>query len=137
MSPRPLLRFAPSPTGLLHAGNARIALLNRLRAEQTGAAFLLRLDDTDETRSTPAFARAIEKDLAWLGIAWDQSFRQSERLARYAEAQAALTPKPSASTLATKRPKSWRRSAAQPSGANSPSSTTAAPSSSHRATAAA
>ena len=82
-----LLRFAPSPTGALHAGNARIALLNRLRAYQTGARFLLRFDDTDDTRSRPAFATAIAQDLAWLGITWDEERQQSTRLDRYLEAK--------------------------------------------------
>ena len=81
------LRFAPSPTGALHAGNARIALLNRLRATQAGARFLLRFDDTDDTRSRPEFAQAIARDLAWLGITWDAELRQSDRLDRYFEAK--------------------------------------------------
>ena len=78
-----LLRFAPSPTGYLHAGNARVAVLNFLFARQQGGAFWLRLDDTDRARSQPAYEEAIEEDLAWLGVRWDKKFRQSERLALY------------------------------------------------------
>ena len=66
-----LVRFAPSPTGYLHIGNARPALLNALFARRTGGRFLLRLDDTDAERSTEAFAQAIGEDLAWLGIVPD------------------------------------------------------------------
>jgi glutamyl-tRNA synthetase len=76
-------RFAPSPTGRLHVGNIRTALLNWLLARKTGGRFILRLDDTDRERSTEAFAHGIEEDLVWLGLAWDQRERQSDRLARY------------------------------------------------------
>ena len=63
----PVVRFAPSPTGLLHIGNARTALLNALFARREGGTFVLRFDDTDLERSKPEFAAAIEADLAWLG----------------------------------------------------------------------
>ncbi|AWN48086.1 glutamate--tRNA ligase [Methylobacterium terrae] len=79
----PVVRFAPSPTGFLHIGNARPALFNALFARRQGGRFWLRLDDTDTARSTPEFAAAIGEDLAWLGIVPDGSFRQSERLAIY------------------------------------------------------
>ena len=79
----PLVRFAPSPTGFLHIGNARPALLNALFARSTGGRFLLRLDDTDRERSTEEFAAAIETDLAWLGIVPDLRARQSDRTAVY------------------------------------------------------
>ena len=82
----PLVRFAPSPTGFLHIGNARPALLNALFARANGGRFLLRLDDTDRERSTEAFAEAIETDLAWLGIVPDLRARQSDRTAVYDEA---------------------------------------------------
>ncbi|WP_430911099.1 glutamate--tRNA ligase [Methylobacterium sp. sgz302541] len=85
-SSAPLVRFAPSPTGYLHLGNARPALLNVLFARARGGRFLLRLDDTDRERSTEAFAAAIEEDLAWLGIVPDARARQSERVATYDEA---------------------------------------------------
>jgi glutamyl-tRNA synthetase len=78
-----LVRFAPSPTGWLHVGNARTALLNALFAKARGGRFSLRLDDTDAERSEQRFATAIEDDLAWLGIVWDDVIRQSERLERY------------------------------------------------------
>jgi glutamyl-tRNA synthetase len=83
---RPIVRFAPSPTGLIHIGNARTALLNALFARREGGTFILRFDDTDLERSRPEFAHAIEEDLAWLGIAPDGVVRQSERFALYAAA---------------------------------------------------
>jgi glutamyl-tRNA synthetase len=84
------VRFAPSPTGYLHVGNARIALANALFARHAGARFLLRLDDTDSERSRPDYEDAIRQDLVWLGISWDETFRQLERLAAYEEAAEAL-----------------------------------------------
>jgi glutamyl-tRNA synthetase len=84
------VRFAPSPTGLLHVGNARIALVNWLFARHAGGAFLLRLDDTDAGRSTPEFAAAIEEDLRWLGLGWDEFTRQSDRMDRYETAAGKL-----------------------------------------------
>ena len=80
------VRFAPSPTGFLHIGNIRSALFNWLFARKAGGRFTLRLDDTDQERSTQAFADAIFRDMAWLGLNWDDTFRQSDRLARYDEA---------------------------------------------------
>ena len=76
-------RFAPSPTGFLHVGNLRAAVLNALLARHAGGRFLLRIDDTDDTRSEARFETAIRDDLAWLGIGWDDSFRQSDRLTHY------------------------------------------------------
>jgi glutamyl-tRNA synthetase len=87
------VRFAPSPTGRLHVGNARAALANWLFARKEGGAFILRLDDTDRERSTEAFARGIEEDLAWLGLDWQEHLRQSDRLPRYAEAAERLQQK--------------------------------------------
>lgn len=84
------VRFAPSPTGSLHIGNARTALINWLFAKQHGGRFLLRMDDTDAERSTAEFAQGIRDDLAWLGLAWDEEASQVARLARYAEVGAAL-----------------------------------------------
>ena len=86
----PLVRFAPSPTGYLHIGNARSALFNALFARRHGGRFLLRYDDTDTQRSKPEFAQAIAEDLAWLGIVPDLMRRQSERLAIYDGAAARL-----------------------------------------------
>jgi glutamyl-tRNA synthetase len=78
-----VVRFAPSPTGLLHVGNARTALLNWLFAKKLGGRFLLRIDDTDAARSTKAFEEAIYRDLAWLGLAHDGTDRQINRLNVY------------------------------------------------------
>jgi len=80
------VRFAPSPTGRIHVGNARGALINWLFARRAGGDFLLRLDDTDRERSTEAYARGIEEDLRWLGLTWDAFARQSDRFERYAAA---------------------------------------------------
>ena len=77
------VRFAPSPTGRLHAGNIRTALLNWMFAQQRGGRLVLRLDDTDRERSTEEFANGIREDLAWLGLAWDSEVKQSERFAVY------------------------------------------------------
>ena len=77
------VRFAPSPTGRLHVGNLRVALANFLFARARAGAFVLRMDDTDAERSTAEFAAGIEADLRWVGIAWDELARQSERIARY------------------------------------------------------
>ncbi len=79
------VRFAPSPTGRLHVGNVRTALFNYLFAKGQGGDFILRLDDTDVERSTQAFADGIVEDLAWLGLAHDRTFRQSDRFDRYAK----------------------------------------------------
>jgi glutamyl-tRNA synthetase len=78
-----IVRVAPSPTGLLHVGNARAALLNYLFALREGGKFLLRIDDTDDTRSKPEFEAAILEDLAWLGLHHEIFARQSDRAARY------------------------------------------------------
>jgi glutamyl-tRNA synthetase len=83
-------RFAPSPTGLLHVGNMRMALHNWLLAKKAGGRFLLRIDDTDAERSHEDYVAAIRADLAWLGIAPDGEERQSARLAIYDEAFARL-----------------------------------------------
>jgi glutamyl-tRNA synthetase len=88
--PPPIVRFAPSPTGLLHVGNARTALLNALFARREGGTFILRFDDTDRARSEERFADAIGEDLAWLGIPPDRVERQSAHTALYEEALARL-----------------------------------------------
>lgn len=79
------VRFAPSPTGELHLGNARTALYNAAAAAR-GGAFVLRYDDTDIERSRDAYAVLIAEDLAWLGIVPDEIAKQSERIAQYDEA---------------------------------------------------
>ncbi|OOY25461.1 glutamate--tRNA ligase [Thioclava sediminum] len=78
-------RFAPSPTGYIHVGNLRTALMNYLIARKTGGQFILRLDDTDQERSKQEYIDALKQDLEWLGIEWDREERQSLRLDRYAE----------------------------------------------------
>ncbi|HYA79768.1 MAG TPA: glutamate--tRNA ligase [Methylocystis sp.] len=82
----PIVRFAPSPTGRIHIGNARPALFNYLFALRHNGRFVLRFDDTDFARSTAAFAEAIELDLRWLGVVPDLTLRQSERFALYEQA---------------------------------------------------
>jgi glutamyl-tRNA synthetase/nondiscriminating glutamyl-tRNA synthetase len=86
------LRFAPSPTGYLHVGNARTALFNWLLARGQGGTFILRIEDTDAQRSTRESLDAIVEDLHWLGLEWDEGpdiggprgpYRQSERLHLY------------------------------------------------------
>ena len=101
-TPRTRVRFAPSPTGLLHVGNARTALYNWLFARHTGGQFLLRIEDTDLERSETRYEAQLVEDLRWLGLDWDEGpglpdnpselekgdfgpYRQSERLAIYAE----------------------------------------------------
>jgi nondiscriminating glutamyl-tRNA synthetase len=88
------LRFAPSPTGHLHVGNARTALFNWLLARGHGGTFVLRIEDTDAERSTAESERSILEDIRWLGLTWDEGpdiggrfppYRQSERLDTYAE----------------------------------------------------
>lgn len=84
------VRFAPSPTGRLHVGNVRVALVNWLYARAQGGRFVLRLDDTDTERSTGEFAAGIKTDLTWLGLTWDEFLRQSDRFERYDAAAARL-----------------------------------------------
>ncbi len=83
----PIVRFAPSPTGLLHVGNIRAALFNWLYARRYGGIFILRLDDTDVARSRPEFETGIERDLLWLGLDWARKEKQSDRLAHYDDAR--------------------------------------------------
>src|SRR5277367_5344240 len=90
MASPPVVRFAPSPTGRIHIGNARTALLNWLFARRRNGTFILRFDDTDSERSKAEYADAIEADLKWLGITPDLVRRQSERMAAYDEAAARL-----------------------------------------------
>ena len=89
---RPRLRFAPSPTGYLHIGGVRTALFNWLWARKTGGTFVLRIEDTDQERSTPENEQIILRDMKWLGLEWDEGpdvggpsgpYRQMERLPLY------------------------------------------------------
>jgi len=79
------VRIAPSPTGYLHIGTARSALFNYLFARKQGGKFILRIEDTDLERSDPKFEKDIIDGLTWLGIEWDEFYRQSERLETYAK----------------------------------------------------
>lgn len=79
------VRFAPSPTGMLHIGNARTALITWLFARNMDGHFLLRIDDTDPVRSKEEYEIAIEQSLAWLGLDWDEKANQKDRMDRYAE----------------------------------------------------
>ena len=78
-------RFAPSPTGYLHLGNARTAIFSYLFARHHGGKFILRIEDTDKERSSKEFEEMLLKDLEWLGIGWDELYRQSERFDIYRE----------------------------------------------------
>ena len=91
MSAPIVTRFAPSPTGLLHLGNARTALFAWLAARAAGGRFLLRIEDTDATRAVVGAEAALIADLRWLGLGWDgEVVHQSARAARHAELLAAL-----------------------------------------------
>ncbi|MCX7560343.1 glutamate--tRNA ligase [Sulfitobacter sp. F26204] len=76
-------RFAPSPTGYIHVGNLRTALMNYLIARKAGGTFILRIDDTDPERSKEEYVDGIKQDLEWLGLHWDRIERQSARLEQY------------------------------------------------------
>jgi glutamyl-tRNA synthetase len=89
-------RFAPSPTGYLHIGNVRTALVCFLYAKKQGGKLLLRIDDTDVERSKEEYVDALKEDLTWLGIKWDEMVRQSERIPHY---QAAIEKLKSAGRL--------------------------------------
>ncbi len=81
---KPVLRFAPSPTGYLHIGGARTALFNWLYAKHTGGTFLLRIEDTDRERSTPEAVDAILNGMSWMGLTWDgQTVYQFARADRH------------------------------------------------------
>ena len=76
-------RFAPSPTGLLHVGNARSAVLNWAYAKKNNGSFILRIDDTDQARSSKDYENKIKENLSWLGLDWNKTFNQSERNSLY------------------------------------------------------
>ncbi|QKX01424.1 glutamate--tRNA ligase [Wolbachia endosymbiont of Cruorifilaria tuberocauda] len=80
-----ITRFAPSPTGYLHVGNVRTALICWMYARSQNGKFLLRLDDTDFQRSDTKYVNSITQDLKWVSIDWDSNFKQSERFERYNE----------------------------------------------------
>ena len=74
------VRFAPSPTGFLHVGSARTFIFNWLYARHNGGTMVFRLDDTDVGRNTDASVQSIFEGLSWLGLDWDEDYKQSERL---------------------------------------------------------
>ena len=88
-----ITRFAPSPTGKLHIGNVRTALINWLYAKKHGGKFILRMDDTDLVRSKDEYENAILTDLKWLGLTWDSEFNQLSRGEKYEQAKAELISK--------------------------------------------
>jgi len=88
-----ICRFAPSPTGFLHVGNMRAAIINFLYAKKTGGKFLLRLDDTDTQRVKDEYREMILNDMAWLSLKYDDLFKQSNRLEKYEEAKNLLIKK--------------------------------------------
>src|ERR1700737_4962247 len=94
-----ITRFAPSPTGSLHLGNARTAFFSHLWARKSGGRFILRIEDTDVERNQPRFRDGLMVDLGWLGLDWDEGpeiggpsapYAQSERGGFYGELFAAL-----------------------------------------------
>lgn len=87
---KPIVRFAPSPTGKLHVGNVRTALMNWLFVREAGGTMILRVDDTDIERSTKAYEQGLKDDLTWLGLTWDSTFNQSDRFDRYDAAASTL-----------------------------------------------
>lgn len=90
MANKVITRFAPSPTGYLHVGNIRTALINYLYSLKHGGEFILRIDDTDLERSKKEYEEAIKKDLQWLGFKWDKSFNQLPRIDKYEAAKEQL-----------------------------------------------
>ncbi len=80
------VRFAPSPTGRIHAGNVRAAIVNWLFARRSQGVFVLRIDDTDLERSTKEYEDGIEADLTWLGLEWGERYNQSKRFDIYQKA---------------------------------------------------
>jgi len=86
----PRVRFAPSPTGFLHVGSARTFILNWLYARHNSGKLVLRLDDTDVERNTEASVQSIFEGLRWLGLSWDEEYKQSERLALHRSAAQAI-----------------------------------------------
>ncbi|MFT7086588.1 MAG: glutamyl-tRNA synthetase, partial [Rickettsiales bacterium] len=82
-----ICRFAPSPTGFLHVGNIRTAIINFLYTKKTGGEFILRLDDTDSVRTKDEYRLGILQDMAWLGLEHSKLVKQSDRLELYETAK--------------------------------------------------
>jgi len=121
------VRFAPSPTGLLHVGNARTALFNWLFARRMGGTFVVRIEDTDTERSKSAYEKQLIQDLVWLGLNWDEGpnendpgekgefgpYRQSKRLDLTPRIPPSCWPK-ARPTAVSVLPRSWKPSARRP-----------------------
>ena len=114
------VRFAPSPTGYVHVGNARTALFNWLFARHHGGAFVLRIEDTDAERSKPEYERQLMEDLRWFGLDWDEGpdaggpfgpYRQSERGAIYARVRGEADRARATLTIASARRNNWKPNA--------------------------
>src|SRR5579863_6808645 len=86
----PRVRFAPSPTGFLHVGGARTFIFNWLYARHNHGTMVLRLDDTDVERNSDASVQSIFEGLRWLGLCWDEEYKQSERLALHRQQAEAI-----------------------------------------------
>ena len=86
----PRVRFAPSPTGFLHVGSARTFIFNWLYARHNGGTLVLRLDDTDVERNTDASVQSIFEGLRWLGLSWDEEYKQSDRLSLHRQQAEAI-----------------------------------------------
>jgi hypothetical protein len=113
--PAPRVRFAPSPTGFLHVGSARTFIFNWLYARHNGGTMVLRLDDTDVERNTDASVQSIFEGLRWLGLDWDEEYKQSERLALHRQRPMPSSKK--ASPIATSPPPTRRRQSVLAQGA--------------------
>src|SRR5271167_1740929 len=87
---KPRVRLAPSPTGFLHGGSARTFIFNWLYARHNAGTMILRLDDTDVERNTDASVHSIFEGLKWLGLSWDEEYKQSERLGLHRKVAGAI-----------------------------------------------
>ncbi len=134
MSDSVRVRFAPSPTGKLHIGGARTAIYNWAFARANGGTFILRIDDTDPTRSTDENTQIILRAMRWLGLDWDEGpevggdfgpYSQTERLDLYSRPPNACSPR-GAHTPASARPSSSQLTARPPRRARTPSRATSA-----------
>src|SRR6201987_5109666 len=92
-SSKPRVRFAPSPTGFLHVGSARTFIFNWLYARRNGGTMILRIDDTNGQRNTQTSLDSISGGLRWLGLGWDEDYRQSERRTVHRDAAQAIIQK--------------------------------------------
>jgi glutamyl-tRNA synthetase len=84
MTEKVKFRFAPSPTGKIHIGNVRTAIITWIASRSMGGEFMLRIDDTDLERSKEEYTEFLKRDLTWLGLNWDEYAHQKDRMYRYA-----------------------------------------------------